>query len=198
VITQQAANDLGREFDIDRLGIEARQFVFDPRNASSIWPVRNISVRRCASMIVSMPSNRSDMGDNTRRGHGVPTEAQPRRSRTTGRGAALPGLLFDPHRQFPALGAAMDDRCPCGHAGGRPQRSCARSTPCSFVDPAQADRKVVSTAFLGQTAVQLFDKMFDSDMPSQLAAILVVVLIDSQPRAEPGEHLDDLGRSLLG
>jgi hypothetical protein len=58
---------------------------------------------------------------------------------------------------------------------------------------------VVSTALcVGQTAVQLFDKMFDSDMPSQLAAILVVVLIDPQLRAEPVEHLDDLGRSLLG
>jgi hypothetical protein len=35
------------------------------------------------------------MGDNTRRRRGVPTEAQPRQSRTAGRGAALPGLLFD-------------------------------------------------------------------------------------------------------
>jgi hypothetical protein len=46
--------------------------------------------------------------------------------------------------------------------------------------------------------VQLFDKVFDGDIPCQLAASLVIVLIDAQPRAKPVEHLDDLSGALLG
>ena len=55
--------------------------------------------------------------------------------------------------------------------------------------PARGVRKAV---------VQLFDKVFDGKMPAQLAASLVLMLLDAQPRAEPVEHLDDLGRPLLG
>jgi hypothetical protein len=51
---------------------------------------------------------------------------------------------------------------------------------------------------VGQAAVQLFDKVFDGDTPPQLTASLVLMLIDPQARAESVEHLDDLGRSLLG
>jgi hypothetical protein len=46
--------------------------------------------------------------------------------------------------------------------------------------------------------VQLFDKVFDGDIPCQLAASLVMVLIDAQPCAKPVEHLDDLSGALLG
>jgi hypothetical protein len=46
--------------------------------------------------------------------------------------------------------------------------------------------------------VQLLDKVFDCDMPCQLAASLVMVMIDAQPCAEPVEHLDDLSGALLG
>ena len=43
--------------------------------------------------------------------------------------------------------------------------------------------------------MQFFDKVFDGDTPSQFAANLVLLLIDTQARAEPVEHLDDLGRT---
>jgi hypothetical protein len=46
--------------------------------------------------------------------------------------------------------------------------------------------------------MQLFDNMFDGGMPSQLAAGLVMVLIDAQPGAKPVEHLDDLSGALFG
>jgi hypothetical protein len=46
--------------------------------------------------------------------------------------------------------------------------------------------------------VQLLDKVFDCDMPCQLAASLVMVMIDAQPCAKPVEHLDDLSGALLG
>jgi hypothetical protein len=41
--------------------------------------------------------------------------------------------------------------------------------------------------------VQLFDQMLNSDMPSKLAAVGVMVLVDTQLRAEAIEHLNDLG-----
>ena len=46
--------------------------------------------------------------------------------------------------------------------------------------------------------MQFLDEVFDSDMPRQLAASLVLVLIDAQPCAKPVEHLDDLSGALLG
>jgi hypothetical protein len=46
--------------------------------------------------------------------------------------------------------------------------------------------------------VQLFDKVFDGDISCQLAASLIMVLIDAQPFAKPVEHLDDLSGALLG
>jgi hypothetical protein len=44
-----------------------------------------------------------------------------------------------------------------------------------------------------QAAVHLFDQVLDSDMPPKLAAIGVMVLVDAKMRAEPIEHLNDLG-----
>ena len=49
-----------------------------------------------------------------------------------------------------------------------------------------------------QAAVQLFDEVFEGDTPPQLAASLVLMLLDAQSRTEPIEHLDDLGCPLLG
>jgi hypothetical protein len=49
-----------------------------------------------------------------------------------------------------------------------------------------------------QPAAQLFDNVFNGDMPCQLAASLVMVLIDTQRCAKPVEHLDDLSGALLG
>jgi hypothetical protein len=49
-----------------------------------------------------------------------------------------------------------------------------------------------------QAAVQLFDEVFEGDTPPQLAASLILMLLDTQSRAEPIEHLDDLGGALLG
>lgn len=45
----------------------------------------------------------------------------------------------------------------------------------------------------GQAAVYLFDQVLDSDMPPELAAIGVMVLVDAKMRTEPIEHLNDLG-----
>ena len=45
----------------------------------------------------------------------------------------------------------------------------------------------------GQAAVHLFDQVLDSDMPPELAAIGVMMLVDAKMRAEPIEHLNDLG-----
>jgi hypothetical protein len=39
--------------------------------------------------------------------------------------------------------------------------------------------------------------VFDGDMPSQLTADLVLMLVDAQTGAEPVEHLNDLRRPLL-
>jgi hypothetical protein len=46
--------------------------------------------------------------------------------------------------------------------------------------------------------VQLFDNVLEGDMPCQLAASLVMVLIDAQPGAKPVKHLDDLSGALPG
>jgi len=46
---------------------------------------------------------------------------------------------------------------------------------------------------VGQSAAQFFDEMLDSDVPSQLATIGIMVMVDTQMRAETVEHLDDLG-----
>ena len=46
--------------------------------------------------------------------------------------------------------------------------------------------------------MQLFDKVFEGDTPPQLAASLILILLDTQSRAEPVKHLDDLGGALLG
>jgi hypothetical protein len=46
--------------------------------------------------------------------------------------------------------------------------------------------------------VQLFDKVLDGDMPCQLAASLVMVVINAHPCPKPVEHLDDLSGALLG
>jgi hypothetical protein len=124
-----------REFDINRLGIEARQFVFDRAER-----LQHLAGQKHFGAPLRLNDCRpTDPTWATTQGAGAALRPRLNRDEAGPPGAALPGLLFDPHRQFPALGAAMDDRCPCGHAGGRPQRSCARSTPCSFVDPAQAD-----------------------------------------------------------
>jgi hypothetical protein len=40
--------------------------------------------------------------------------------------------------------------------------------------------------------------VFDGDMPCQLAASLVMVVINPQPSAKPVEHLDDLSGALFG
>ena len=41
--------------------------------------------------------------------------------------------------------------------------------------------------------MDLFDQVLDSDMPPELAAIGVMMLVDAKMRAEPIEHLNDLG-----
>jgi hypothetical protein len=43
----------------------------------------------------------------------------------------------------------------------------------------------------------MFDQVFDGDMPSQLTADLVLMLVDAETGAEPVEHLNDLRRPLL-
>ena len=44
--------------------------------------------------------------------------------------------------------------------------------------------------------MQFFDKMINSNPPSQFVANLICVLVDTQTRAQPIEHLDDLGGPL--
>ena len=41
--------------------------------------------------------------------------------------------------------------------------------------------------------MQFFDEVLDSDMPSKFATIGIMLMVDSQMRAETVEHLDDLG-----
>jgi hypothetical protein len=46
---------------------------------------------------------------------------------------------------------------------------------------------------VGQSAVQFLDEVLDSDVPAQLATIGIMVMVDTQMRAQTAEHLDDLG-----
>jgi hypothetical protein len=56
---------------------------------------------------------------------------------------------------------------------------------------ARASATAASSA--GQAAVHLFDQVLDSDMPPELATVGVMMLVDAKMRAEPIEHLNDLG-----
>jgi len=51
---------------------------------------------------------------------------------------------------------------------------------------------------LRQSAVQFFDEVLDSDVPSKFATIGIMLMVDSQMRAETVEHLDDLGSFPFG
>ena len=46
---------------------------------------------------------------------------------------------------------------------------------------------------LRQPAVHFLDEVLESDMPSKFATIGIMLMVDSQMRAETVEHLDDLG-----
>ena len=46
--------------------------------------------------------------------------------------------------------------------------------------------------------MQFFDEVLDSDVPSKSATIDIMLMVDSQMRAETVEHLDDLGSLLFG
>ena len=46
--------------------------------------------------------------------------------------------------------------------------------------------------------MQFFDEVLDSDVPSKFATIGIMLMVDTQMRAETVEHLDDLGSLLFG
>lgn len=41
--------------------------------------------------------------------------------------------------------------------------------------------------------MQFFDEVLDRDVPSKFAALGIMLMVDTQMRAETVEHLDDLG-----
>ena len=51
---------------------------------------------------------------------------------------------------------------------------------------------------VGQSALQFFDEVLDSDMLSKIATIGIMVLVDTPMRAEAIEHLDNLGSLPFG
>jgi adenylate kinase len=46
--------------------------------------------------------------------------------------------------------------------------------------------------------MQLIPQVFDSNMPPEFVTVVIVVLLDTQMRAEAVKHLNDLGRLAFG